>query len=266
MDENNVVDMELSTEIWESDTESIISDSEYSENDVVDGSDSINSNGYISSLDETDSVVESEVANALQQSEETNDVAMQSTETIVYQSVETETYFNEELGGYPVVIMYDMSEEYNTSLMADYEDYYITLSTTWEDYFSGVLANIGDTEYIAYCLRDYASSSYSNYTDHYVLYYDLQIENDSLVSGTYPYMDIYRDSSYSGYICNEGNGMLSSVPFPSYGSFGKLSDIREGVTHNETYAILFAVGFAVVYCVCTRIFDYVRSMRDKRRS
>lgn len=230
MNEDNVVDVEQSAETGVSDTESELFDTEYSENVVVDSVDSTNSDGNLSVVDETNTTY-----------------------------VDIETYYNHELGAYPVVIMYDMSDEYGTSLMADYYDYYTTLSTTWEEYFAGVLANIGDTDYVAYSLRDYASSSYSNYTDHYILYYDLEVENDSLVSGSYPYMDIYRDGSY-GYVCNEGVNTLSSVPFPAYGSFGKLSDLREGVTHNETYAVLFAIGFAVVYSVCTRIFDYVSNL------
>lgn len=244
MNENNVVDVEQSTEIGVSDTELELSDTEYSENVVVSDVDSADSNSDLSVVDETSTDVES------------GDNSVSGASLI--QNIET--YYNHELGAYPVVIMYDMTSEYGTSLMADYEDYYTTLSTTWEDYFAGVLANMGDTEYVAYCLRDYASSSYSSYTDHYVLYYDLEVENDSLVGGTYPYMDIYRDSSY-GYICSEGSGTLSSVPFPSYGSFGNCSDLREGVTHDETWTVLFAIGFAVVYSVCTRIFDYVRNLR-----
>lgn len=241
MNENDLVDLEQSAENGVFDAEFVSSNTEYSENAVVDGIDSIDSNGDLSVMDETSTNVESGTA-----------------ETIVY-TTEIETYYNAELGGYPVVIVNDISD--NVATVADYEDYYTTLSTTWEDYFSGVLANMGDTDYMAYCLRDYVSSSYSSYTDHYVLYYDLEVENGALVSGTYPYMDIYRDGSY-GYICNEGSGTLSSVPFPAYGSFGNLSDFRKGVSHDEMWTLLFAVGFAVVYSVCTRIFDYVWTLRS----
>lgn len=250
MDENNVVDLEQSAETGVFDTEFEQINTEYSENNVVDGSNIVNSDSDISVMDETTSDIESAAV------PETTSVSESSGTA----ALSVETYYNSELGGYPVVIIQDLSGDYGTSLMADYEDYYTTLSTTWEDYFAGVLANIGDTEYMAYCLRDYVSNSYSSYTDHYVLYYDLQIENDALVGGSYPYIDVYRDGSY-GYVCNEGNGTLTSVPFPAYGSFGKLSDIREGVTHNEMYAVLFAIGFAVCYGVCTRIFDYVRTLR-----
>lgn len=231
MNENNVVDTEYIEENGVSDTEFELSDTEYSKNVVVDGVDSVNSDSNISTVYETSA-----------------------------NYVDIETYYNAELGGYPVVIVQDLTGDYGTSLMADYEDYYTTLSTTWEDYFAGVLANIGDTDYLAYSLRDYANSNYSSYTDHYVLYYDLEIENDTLVGGSYPYMDVYRDGSY-GYICREGVGTLASVPFPGYGSFGNLSDLREGVTHNETWTILFAIGFAVVYSVCAHIFDCVQSLR-----
>lgn len=169
-----------------------------------------------------------------------------------------ETHFSYELGGYPVVIVNDVT---GVEPIADYYDYYTTMSDAWITYYSGVLANMGDTDYVAYCLRDYANSSYSSYTDHFVMYYDLEVENGSLVAGNYPYMDIYRESNSSGYICNTGTAAFSSVPFPAYGSFGNLSDIREGVTHDETWAVLFAIGFAVVYSVCHDIFDYVMHLR-----
>lgn len=250
MNENNVVDLEQSTETGVLDTEFEPIDTEYSENYVVDGDYSVNSDSDLLVMDETTPNIESAAV------PETTSVSESSGTA----ALSVETYYNSELGGYPVVIIQDLSGDYGISLMADYEDYYTTLSTTWEDYFSGVLANIGDTEYMAYCLRDYVSNSYSSYTEHYVLFYDLEIENDALVAGSYPCIDIYRDGSY-GYICDEGVRSLSVVPFPAYGSFGKLSDLREGVTHNETYAILFAIGFALCYSVCTRIFDYIRTLR-----
>ena len=249
MNENILDSTEQYEENGVSDTEFVDTDTEYSENTLEHDADSTDSNGDIPTLDETSS--------------DSLDV-VQNEETIIYTSEPTETYYNAELGGYPVVIMNDMSDEYGTSITADYEDYYTTLSTTWESYFSGVLANMGDTDYIAYSLRDYASGSYNSYTDHYVLFYDLKIENDALVSGSYPCMDIYRDGSY-GYICNETTKTLSSVPFPAYGSFGTLSDLRKGVSHDETWTFLFAVGFAVVYCVCSRLFNVVQQLRGSVR-
>ena len=173
-----------------------------------------------------------------------------------------ETYFDAEVGAYPVYIVEDLTL-YNdeVSTYAVYNDYYTTLSTTWTDYFAGVLANMGDVDYIAYSLRDYNSGTSSSYTDHYVLVLDVQVENDELIAGMYECMDIYRDSNSSGYICNETSVAMTSVPFPAYGSFGNLSDLRKGVSHAETWAVLFAIGFAVVYSVCHDIFDYVMQLR-----
>lgn len=248
MNEDILFDMEQSEKTVPDDTEIIGTDTEYSENDVVSGTDSADSDSTVSDNDGSDTVITDTV--------DTDGTVI--TETVI-QNVET--YYSEELGGYPVVVVRDVSGDYDTSLTADYSDYYTTLSTTWENYFSGVLANMGGTDYVAYCLRDYVSSSYSSYVDHYVMYYDLEVENDSLVSGSYPYLDIYK--SGNSYVCSEGTGTLSSVPFPSYGSFGTLSDLRKGVSHDETWAVLFAVGFAVVYSVCTRLFDNVRSLCDR---
>lgn len=235
MNEDFLVGSELSEESVEILAESVETGTDNSENSAVTDIDSGSGSGSVS------------VDNSL------SDISI----------VFPETYYNSELGGYPVVIVNNVSDE--VMVVADYADYYMTFSDVWIEYYSGVLANIGNTDYVAYCLRDYADSSDDSYVDHYIMYYDLQIENDSLVAGAYPYMDIYRENSSSGYICETGMAELLTVPFPAYGSFGNLSDIRKGAGHNEVYAILFAVGFATVYSVCTRIFGYVLHMRGGRK-
>lgn len=173
--------------------------------------------------------------------------------------VSPDIHFNEELGGYPVILVEDMTQPV---LYALYTDYYMPLPTQWYDYFSGIMAQKGNSDYVAYCLRDYTNTGYSDYTDHYKLFYDVAVENDVLVAGEYPCIDIYRVSG-NEYVCDETSMTISSVPFPAYGSFGSLSDLREGVSHNETWAVLFAIGFAVVYSVCHDIFDYVMRLRER---
>lgn len=232
MNENNVLDLVNNEEISESNSESI----EIHPNDGknVDESNILNnnSNGDLSNDNQTNTYLE--------------------------------TYFDAELGAYPVYIVDDLTlHQDEVSNYAVNNDYYTTLNTTWIDYFAGVLANMGDTDYIAYSLRDYDSGD-SSYTEHYVLVLNVDVENDSLVAGNYNCMDIYRDSNSKSYICNEHTVNITSVPFPAYGSFGNLSDIRKGVSHNETWAILFAIGFAVVYSVCHDIFDYVMSLSKNR--
>lgn len=195
-------------------------------------------------------------------SEDAGEYSSDSGSDSVVAGSDGETLIDSELGGVPVVIVNDLTVASNdVATVAEYYDYYTMLSTTFESYFAGVLDNIGDTEYLAFCLRDYADSSYSSYTDHYVLVYDVGVEDDALVAGSYPAIDIYR--SGSEYLVSYADYALTEVPFPAYGSFGTLSDLREGVSHNETGAILFAIGFAVVYSVCHDIFDYIMQLRRR---
>lgn len=233
MNENIFYDVEQSTELVVSDTESVVPDTELGQNDLESSVPGSGDTGDLPTADAGSS------------------------------GFSIETYYNAELGGYPVVIVDDISNAAAT--VADYEDYYTTMSTTFTEYFSGVLANMGDTDYLAYCLRDYANSGYSSYTDHYVMFYDLTVEEGNLVAGNYPYMDIYRETSSSGYVCSSGSAALSSVPFPAYGSFGTLSDIRKGVSHDETWTLLFAVGVAVVYVLVHDIFNTVMHLSDRRK-
>ena len=152
----------------------------------------------------------------------------------------------------------------NVEPYASVNDYYTYLPTWVDDYFEGVLQNIGDTEYLAYAYREYASSSSYNYTDYYYLIYDLDIENDVVQRGSYPCMVISRDNGNNGYYVSET--VVSSVPVPNigYGSYGSYSDLRGGVGYVETYTILFAIGFAVVYSVCHDIFDFILGLGKRK--
>lgn len=224
MNEDILVDDVVFSETGMDDTESGLSDTESGENAVESGAD-IGDSGDAGSLSEPSESV----------------------------TVFPDIHFNEELGGYPVVLVEDMTQPVP---YASYSDYYMPLPTQWLDYFSGIMAQKNDSDYVAFCFRDYVSSSYGDYTDHYKLYYDVAVDNGSLVAGEYPCIDVYRVSG-NEYVCNETVASISSVPFPAYGSFGSLSDLRKGVSHNEMWAVLFAIGFAVVYSVCHDVFDYV---------
>ena len=165
-------------------------------------------------------------------------------------------YFNEDLGAYPVYLVDDGSDD--VMALANYSDYYTYLPTQLESYFSGVLDNIGDTDYVAFAYRHYYNDYNNNYVDYYRLVYDLDIQNDGLVSGNYPCITVSKESSYnSGYIQTEETYNLTSVPGFAYGSFGHISDLREGVSHNETWTILFFLGFFAVYVVLRGIFDFI---------
>lgn len=243
MDEFNLDDNEQSTETVVTSTESVDIDTSDSENSVVNDSDRASDSSV------SDGV--SDVTNASVETSEENEDAQAGEE-----QTETSVYFNEDLGAYPVYLVDDGSDD--VMALANYSDYYTYLPTQLESYFSGVLDNIGDTDYIAFAYRHYYNDYNNNYIDYYRLVYDVNVENDSLVSGNYPCITVSKESSYnSGYSQTEETYNLTSVPSFAYGSFGHISDLREGVSHNETWTILFFLGFFTVYVVLRGIFDFI---------
>jgi flavodoxin len=231
MNENDFYDTELSTETG-------ISVDEFVENDSISGSDSV------------ESVSDSDADNG--------DYASSSGSI---------SHFDEELGAYPVYIVESTEESETLSeddimLAATYTDYYSYLPTQMYEYISGILANMKDTDYVAFAYRHYNSDSYNSYIDYYRLVYDVQVDNDVLVPGSYPCIEISKDSNYSSsYVQVETTYELTSVPDFSYGSFGHLSDLRKGVSHDETYAFLFFAGFCVCSFVLHNLFSFFHKSR-----
>lgn len=164
-----------------------------------------------------------------------------------------ESLYDEELGGVPVVLVDDTSAvaAYASNSGTSYQ-----LPTYYCQYFSGVLANIGDTDYVAFCTREYPYGN-SYWVEHYRLVYGVTVDSDSLVGGSYPCIDIYRYSDSAAYTVDEGVYALTDIPYFAYGSFGHLSDLREGVSPNEGSALLFFAGFAVVFGVVSHFFGTV---------
>lgn len=164
-----------------------------------------------------------------------------------------ESLYDEELGGVPVVLVDDTSTvaAYASNSGTSYQ-----LPTYYCQYFSGVLANIGDTDYVAFCTREYPYGN-NYWVEHYRLVYDVAVDSDSLVGGSYPCIDIYRYSDSAAYTVDEGAYTLTDVPYFAYGSFGHLSDLREGVSPNEGMALLFFAGFAAVFVVVSHFFGTV---------
>lgn len=243
MDEYILDDNEQSTETVLPSTESVETDKSDSENAVVTDSDRVSDSGGSDGVED--------VTNTSLETFEENEDAQAGEE-----QPETSVYFNEDLGAYPVYLVDDGSDD--VMALANYSDYYTYLPTQLESYFSGVLDNIGDTEYVAFAYRHYYNDYNNNYIDYYRLIYDVDVQNGQLVSGNYPCITVSKESSYnSGYIQTEETYNLTSVPSFSYGSFGYISDLREGVSHNETWTILFFLGFFTVYVVLRGIFDFI---------
>ena len=251
MDENVTEILESSEEVRTDDTEFITDDTEFSSDDdisdVSGGSDSSDYSGDIELL-LNDLYNKIQVQNNAEDEED----GVQAVGSL-YPSVDVDfqSLIDDDLGGVPVVDVTAVSEYAGSGGVS------FQLPTYYVDYFSGVLANMGDTEYICFCSREYP---YNNdyWVEHYRLVYDLVVDDDSVISGDYPCIDIYRYSSSSNYTVDTVNYTLSDVPAFSYGSFGTLSDLRKGVSHDETMAILFFFGFFTTYVVLRSIFDFVK--------
>lgn len=254
MDENVTEMLEPSEEVRADDTEFVEDDTEFSsDDDIIDfsgGSDSVDYSGDIDLLlnELYDKI---QVQNNVEDEEE----GVQAVEPL-YPSVDVDlqSLIDDDLGGVPVVDVTAVSEYAGTG-GTSYQ-----LPAYYVDYFSGVLSNLGDTEYVCFCAREYP---YNNdyWVEHYRLVYNIVVDDDSAVSGDYPCIDIYRYSSSSNYNVDVTQYSLSEVPAFSYGSFGTLSDLRKGVTHDETWAVLFFLGFFAVYSVCRGFFRCVERLR-----
>lgn len=183
-------------------------------------------------------------------------LATESPETDVLASgsqVDLSTLIDEDLGGVPVVMVADTTTV-DAVAVGDNSGY--QLPEYYVNYFTGVLDNIGDTEYLAFCTREYP---YGNdyWVEHFRLVYDIEVVEGHAIQGNYPCVDIYRYSSTSNYYVENVTYQLSSVPSFSYGSFGLYSDLRKGVSHVETLTILFFLGFFAVYFVIRFMFNFV---------
>lgn len=178
----------------------------------------------------------------------------------IVQSDDTEEkLMDDELGGVPVVLTNDISP---VASYASNDGVSYQLPAYYIDYYRGVLSNLGDTDYICFCSREYP---YNNdyWVEHYRLVYDLDIDSNSVVQGSYPCIDIYRYSSSASYNVDYTTYNLTSVPSFSYGSFGKYSDLRQGVTPDESMAFLFFLGFAVVFSVLRSFFRCCIGLRRR---
>lgn len=134
------------------------------------------------------------------------------------------------------------------------------------NYFQGYLANMPETEYLAFSERVYDGNNSYSYIDNYYLIYDLETQNDTVLNGTYPCLHIYRNSSNSSYYnVVETTYTLTSYPSFAYGSVSGTSDLRKGVTHFETYALLFCLAFLMLYIVFRDIFRNVPMFERKSR-
>lgn len=172
-------------------------------------------------------------------------------------SVVVDTMYDEELGGYPVVIVNDVSD-YEVSLFSlpDGATGY-QVNDYWLEYFRGVLQKHIGEDYLAFATREYldTGSSYNNYLVHNWLYVgDLENGGDVLVYDCYTYSSVYYVD-----ISTENMGAINVDDYDTlvYSNLGNASDIRKGDSYNVTLAVLFFLGFFAVYAVCRGFFEHI---------
>ena len=131
---------------------------------------------------------------------------------------------------------------------------YGTISDTYLDYFEGIVQKLPlDQHYVIWKTGD----------NSYTLAYGEDIREDSgSFYGSCDVVEVYR-SSASGmnniWQVRKGSDTLSfdSTNLFVYSDLGMYPTVERGVSSLEAHALLFAVGFAVVYSVCHDMFDYV---------
>lgn len=189
---------------------------------------------------------------------ELNEEVSTETDSVVEVGADSETISNDSSTSDVVYIDANnvmlMSEDPESYAVGDNNGY--QLPSYYVEYFRGVVDNLGDSEYIAFATRDYSTSSgYNTYTEHYTLVYDIEVVDSIAVSGSYPCIDIYRDSGNSYYIYEESVYSLTSYPSFSYGSFGHLSSLGKGDSYGQVTALCFAVIIGFLYFLCRSIFS-----------
>lgn len=155
-----------------------------------------------------------------------------------------------------VVVVNDESDT-TALLSADTSAMGYQVSEYWLNYYRGILQKMGDVDYCIFSTRERVSGTSSSYIQHYYMYVGDDMGEDTILPGTYTCYDAYANNSV--YYIEQSEEYLGNVETGKlvYSNIGNYSDIREGVSHYDSWAILFFLGFFAVYSVCHDIFDYV---------
>lgn len=153
----------------------------------------------------------------------------------------------------PVMIVEPEEEEYQLEVYSLSGSYPGSISDTYLNYFRGIVQKLNWKEHYVV----YRSGQYS-YT---MVYGDEVALNGSRFTGNGNVVNIHRNTSSSSsdwYVSYSTDTLaLSAGSLFVYSDLGMYPELKEGGTSLEFAALLFAVGFAVVYSVCHDIFDYV---------
>lgn len=153
----------------------------------------------------------------------------------------------------PVYLVDEPLEDYEVETYAVGSTYPGTISSSYLDYFTGIADKLSPSEhYVAYRSGQY------EYTMAWGK--ELQYDGSRFRGDALSICRIYR---YSGsnydYMVEWFSDSVNVSPGGNfvYSDLGNYAALTEGGTGIEFTALLFAVGFAVVYSVCHDLFDYV---------
>ena len=153
----------------------------------------------------------------------------------------------------PVYLVDEPLEDYEVETYAVGSTYPGTISSSYLDYFSGIADKLSPSEhYVAYRSGQY------EYTMAWGK--ELQYDGSRFRGDALSICRIYR---YSGsnydYMVEWFSDSVNVSPGGNfvYSDLGNYAALTEGGTGIEFTALLFAVGFAVVYSVCHDLFDYI---------
>lgn len=153
----------------------------------------------------------------------------------------------------PVYLVDEPLEDYEVETYAVGSTYPGTISSSYLDYFTGIADKLSPSEhYVAYRSGQY---EYSMAWGKELQYDGSRFRGDAL--------SICRIYRYSGsnydYMVEWFSDSVNVSPGGNfvYSDLGNYAALTEGGTGIEFTALLFAVGFAVVYSVCHDLFDYV---------
>ena len=257
MENDNVEIIEQSDEVSNSDTtsseqssvpveETIVSETS-SDSDRADEQSELETDLNHDEVNETDNVEESE--------EESEEVIETPSSTIIQVLENPDSDLGYDTIELDVESLNTMAGAYVEQMLAvnpTSNDYYSFIESPILEYLQGVLDNYPLNEYRAYHLRHYVSSSqyYSYYDDYYYLFYDFDDESAEQC------LEIYKANGSNSYSLTWGTAEVLNASI-MYGSSDNMSDIRGGVSHVETLALLGAIGGVAVLYVLNSIFRHI---------
>lgn len=137
-----------------------------------------------------------------------------------------------------------------------------TISEIYLNYFEGIVEKLDYSEhYVVWRSGDYSYSiAYGE---------DMFVENGLVRGEALNCVRIYRDSVTTSYNWLTKTETLETLSLDATGAFvysdmGDYPTLERGLNNGEAMAILFAIGFALVYNVCNRFFDCVHDLRSRK--